>query len=186
MNQLSTCSEVCTFINVLCLARLYCINYKNLITFFYEFVLARISPYQDVNKYHIRAWVTKCNAHTHIALLQFGNSPHANSLQGWAFPRVSCFSFLRPPPAAWINIINTGTNSDENSARLPAVSIVCLIHFISPQLFLHSRRGEMGQFSLSAPNVIWLPSRAASVFAQTVFQQTSFIIYFKVYLCNFV
>lgn len=38
-----------------------------------------------------------------------------------------------------ISIIVAGTASDEICARLPAVSIVCLIHSISARLFLHSR-----------------------------------------------
>lgn len=108
------------------------------------------------------------------------NSPHTNSLQGWAFSILSCFSFLSPPPVALacIRTINAGTDSYENSVQLPVVSIVCLIHSISPRLFLHPRCGEMGQFSLSTPDFIWLSSGAASVFACTVFQQTSFIICF--------
>lgn len=38
-----------------------------------------------------------------------------------------------------ISIIDAGTASDEICARLPAVSIVCLIHSISARVFLHSR-----------------------------------------------
>lgn len=74
---------------------------------------------------------------------------------------LSCFSFL-PTGCHWtfphISIIDAGTASDKTRARLPAVSIVCLIHSISARLFLHSRWGEMGQFSQSTPNFIWLSS----------------------------
>lgn len=96
----------------------------------------------------------------------------------------SCFSFGRAPPAALrcISIIHAGTDSDEHSARLPAASIVCLIHSISPC------PGSSFQMSGGGGSVFSELHRSssgshqgeASVFLHGffIFQQTSFIIRF--------
>lgn len=57
-------------------------------------------------------------------------------------PSTPASHFCRPAatePFPRISIIDAGMASDEARARLPAVSIVCLIHSISARLFLHSR-----------------------------------------------
>ena len=165
-------------------------TYMNFITLFCQFVLVGTSPCQDVHEYHI----TECLSRDVKVFFVLCSNPRA-------YNRFVCFSLgilltqapskVGPPPSSpashflvrlppffpCISIIDTGTDSDESSARLPAVSIVCLIHSISPRLFLCSRWGEMGQFSLSAPNLIWLSSGAASVFAWIFFYFSTDIIH---------
>ena len=144
------CVILCT--PSLSLGAFYCMTYMNFITLFCQFVLVGTSPCQDVREYHI----TECLSRDVKVFFVLCSNPRA-------YNRFVCFSLgilltqapskVGPPPSSpashflvrlppffpCISIIDTGTDSDESSARLPAVSIVCLIHSISPRLFLCSR-----------------------------------------------
>lgn len=142
-----------------------------LITFFSElFVLVRISPYQVL---HQTVCATRCKT---VFFLSFCPRLGFVCALVWEFssrkllskvgppPSYSCFSFLDPssspllasaalrPPPLYQHHQHWHGLWRKNRAQLPVVCIVCLIHSISPRLFLHSRWGEMGQFSLNAPN----------------------------------